>query len=164
MMGLPGAGKTTAAQIIEELTGAVRLSSDEARLMIWPQPTFSEGEHQELYEYLDEQTEQLLKAGRSVIYDANLNRLEHRQQKYDIAAQLNISVQLLVVRTPTVVAHQRAVLEADNQPTRVFGNLEEAVFNRLKQQIEWPDENEAYIELDGTKITPAYLKSKLNLA
>src|SRR5690606_3803030 len=109
LMGLPGAGKTTAAKIIEDLTGAVRLSSDEARLMIWPEPTFSEAEHAELYGYLDEQTEQLLKSGRSVIYDANLNRFIHRQQKYDIAALTNAEVVLIVVRTPAEVAYRRAV-------------------------------------------------------
>lgn len=152
MMGLPGAGKTTIARLIEEQTGATRLTSDEIRLQLWPEPTFTEAEHQELYDYIDNQTEELLSAGKSVVYDANLNRLVHRQQKYAIAQKTGAAVKLLVVRTPTELAHQRSVVEADGQPNRVFGNLDEAVFDRLKNEIEWPTADEPFVEIRGVEV------------
>lgn len=163
LMGLPGAGKTTTAKIIEELTGAVRLSSDEVRLKLWTRPTFSEAEHDKLYIYLDEQTRKLLLQGHDVIYDANLNRLIHRQQKYDIARLTDAKPVLVVVRTPTELAHKRAVLDGDGQENRVFGNLDEAVFNRLKGEIEWPLAEEKHVEIDGRDITPQYIATTLNL-
>jgi len=78
MLGYPGAGKTTTAHILSELTGAVRLSSDDFRFAMFPQPTFSNDEHATLYRTLDFVTEMLLANGVSVIYDANLNRYQHR--------------------------------------------------------------------------------------
>jgi predicted kinase len=162
MMGLPGAGKTTAAKVIESLTGAIRLSSDEQRLKLWPEPAFSEEEHQKLYDYLDKKTELLLKEGKSVIYDANLNRKIHRQQKYDIVQRTDARCVLCLIKTDEQLAYQRAVIEADGQETRVFGNLDAPVFNRLKDEIEWPH-GESYVELDGTKITPEYVTEILQL-
>lgn len=163
LMGLPGAGKTTIAKIIEQQTGAVRLSSDEQRLRLWPQPTFTEKEHTELYAYLNNETEQLLARGDSVIYDANLNRTVHRQEKYAIAEKLQIPTVLIVVHTAAKLAHQRAVVEGDGKENRVFGNLDEAVFNRLKSEIEWPDSGEQYVEINGTHVTPEYVTEVLGL-
>lgn len=66
MMGYPGAGKTTTAEVVEKLTGAVHLSSDKLRLQIAPQPTFSTQEHDELYAKLNQMTEDLLKKVRTL--------------------------------------------------------------------------------------------------
>src|SRR4051812_30668905 len=108
MLGYPGAGKTTTAAVLHELTGAVHLSSDEVRSERFPQPTFSEEEHEQLYKYLDEKTESLLEEGKDVIYDANLNRLEHRQDKYKIAQQAGAEAVLLWLQTPKDMAKERA--------------------------------------------------------
>ena len=163
LMGLPGAGKTTAAKVIEEQTSAIRLSSDEQRIALWPKPTFSEEEHTKLYAYLNEQTKQLLTAGKSVIYDANLNRKIHRQEKYEIAKKLAIPTVLIVVRTPTELARKRSVTDGEGKENRVFGNLEEQVFERLKTEIEWPENDEPFIEINGTRITQGQVSEALGL-
>lgn len=164
LMGLPGAGKTTVAKVIEKLTGAVRLSSDEARLMIWPEPEFSEAEHFQLYEYLDGQTLQLLQAGRSVIYDANLNRYEHRQEKYALAHQLGVDVVLCWVKTPEEIALERRMSEVSHHKLVPKSEDPHSMFKRIASIIEEPRENELYIALDGTKITKDYVAQKLKLA
>lgn len=163
MMGLPGAGKTTAAEIIEELTGAVRLSSDEARLMLWPEPEFNEEEHQALYEYLDEQTEKLLKSGKSVVYDANLNRYEHRQEKYQLAHELGIEVMLCWVQTPREVARNRRIEEMAHHHLVAPGETAAQMFDRVALLIEEPSENEPFTVLDGTKLNHEYIKNALEL-
>jgi predicted kinase len=162
-MGLPGAGKTTVAKAIEKLTGSVRLSSDEARFMIWPEPEFSEAEHQQLYEYLDDQTTMLLQAGRSVVYDANLNRYEHRQEKYQLAAELGVEVILCWVKTPSEVALDRRIHDTNHHHLVPKNEDPESMFKRVASVIEEPLANEKFVEFDGTKITPEYVAKKLNL-
>lgn len=162
-MGLPGAGKTTVAKIVEEITGAIRLSSDEARVMIWDSPEFTEGEHLQLYEYLDDQTTHLLKAGKSVIYDANLNRFEHRQEKYHLAQGLGVEVKLLWVKTPHEVAKNRRVEDAHHHHLVTKNEDPESMFERIASVIEEPQTDEPCIKLDGTKITHAYVREKLDI-
>ncbi len=162
MMGLPGAGKTTIAKIIEKLTGAVRLSSDEARVMLWSEPNFSEQEHQALYEYLDDQTKHLLQAGKSVIYDANLNRYEHRQEKYELANLLDVDVMLCWVKTPRELAKQRRIDDVTHHHLVTKHEDPAIMFERISHILEEPGANEPYVELEGTKITEDYIKRTLN--
>jgi hypothetical protein len=162
-MGLPGAGKTTVAKAIEEITGAIRLSSDEARLMIWPEPEFTEAEHFQLYEYLDDQTAQLLEAGRSVIYDANLNRLEHRQEKYTLAESVGAEVVLCWVKTPEEIALERRITETHHHKLVPKDEDAQSMFKRIASIIEEPTEAEPYVEFDGTKITKEYVTKQLKL-
>lgn len=162
LMGLPGAGKTTVAKIIEELVGAIRLTSDEARFMLWDKPEFSEEEHQELYDYLNEQTLRLLQKGKSVIYDANLNRFEHRQEKYELAEALDVPIRLIWVQADTELAKQRAT-----NPTRKHlwkkDETPEHMFDRVASAIEKPQESEEPTILNGSKITKSYVKQQLGL-
>lgn len=161
-MGLPGAGKTTAAKLLEDITGAVRLSSDEARLMLWDQPEFSESEHQELYDYLDDQTKHLLQSGRSVIYDANLNRYEHRKQKYELANQLHADTILCWVKTPRETARKRRIDDVEHHHLVTPNEDPATMFDRVANVIEDPQSNENYLELDGTKLTKQYINDRLD--
>lgn len=68
MLGYPGAGKTTTAKTIHELTGAVHLWADKIRNERYPHPTHSHKENIELYDYLNELTAELLATGQSVIF------------------------------------------------------------------------------------------------
>ena len=161
MLGYPGAGKTTAAEIISSLTGAVRLSSDAIRLQLFRQPNFSEAEHHALYDAIDNKTEKLLGAGISVIYDANLNRRIHRQEKYDICKRANATPILVWVQTPRAMAKQRATKQATHDPKRPYGNMTVQVFERLVSQIEQPDDDEPTLSLKGVNLTPRIVKQKL---
>ena len=163
MMGLPGAGKTTAAKIIESLTNSVRLSSDEERLKLFPNPQFTEAEHKILYSALDSLTTTLLQEGKSVIYDANLNRLQHRKEKYVLAKNLGATCRLILVQTKKDLAKHRRIEE--NLVKLVPKNeTTEEMFERIANIIELPNKDEPYTELDGTKITPDYTRQKLHLS
>lgn len=163
MMGLPGAGKTTVAKIIEKTTGAVRLSSDEARLMLWPDPDFSQEEHDALYEYLDDQTKHLLETGKSVIYDANLNRYMHREEKYRLAKECGAAVALLWIDTLKSTAKHRR-LEAIEHHALVPPNEDPgSMFERIADLIEAPREGEACVKLDGNDMTLESVKTALRI-
>lgn len=160
LMGLPGSGKTTLAKQLQTITGAARMSSDEHRLLIYPDPTFSQDEHDNLYEMIDHNVEHLLETGHDVIYDANLNRKVHRDEKYQLAQKTGARTILWWVQADTGLAKQRRVEE---QVKKLLPKDEtsEELFDRIAELIEEPDENEQYIAVDGTKITQDYVTQLL---
>jgi predicted kinase len=159
MLGYPGAGKTTTARAIHKLTGAVHLMSDEIRLQMFANPQFTPEEHQALYSHIDKTAEALLKAGKDVIYDANLNRHVHRQQKYEICRRTSSKPVLVWVRTQRELAKERATLQRVHDTLHPYNNLSVETFERLAREIEPPTQNEPYVEIDGTKVTEDYVKN-----
>jgi predicted kinase len=162
MLGYPGAGKTTAADIISELTGAEHLASDIVRLELFPFPKFTDDEHDTLYKTLDERTKALLLDDKNVIYDANLNRFQHRKEKYDICDETGALAVLIWIQTAKDIAKQRAahksrakLWHADETP--------HAMFDRLVDVFEEPGLDEPFIAMDGTKITSDYVREVLGL-
>jgi predicted kinase len=160
LMGLPGSGKTTLAKLIQKQTKSVRLSSDEYRLLIFPEPSFSQKEHDSLYGIIDHNVEHLLAAGHDVIYDANLNRRKHREEKYALAKKHGAKVILWWVKTPLKLAKYRRLTEQDSTLLPA-GETPENLFNRIVSVLEEPDPDEKHIEVDGTKITESYVKNLL---
>jgi predicted kinase len=163
MLGYPGAGKTTAAEAIARLTGAVHLSSDAFHVAVFPEQTFSKEEHTLRYRTLDYVTELLLRSGVSVIYDANMNRYIHRLEKYRICEKYGVKPKLIWVKAPEPTARVRATVEGEDDPKRPYGNLDETTFNRLVRNIQPPRGDEPCIEIDGTKITDDYVAAQLGL-
>jgi predicted kinase len=163
MFGYPGAGKTTAAEMVADITGAVHLCSDKFRLHMFPKPTFSEAEHAAVYGALDYMTELFLAKGLSVIYDANLNRYQHRHDKYLICQKTGSQALLLWVKTPPDLAKSRSTVLGTQDPAhRPFGNLSINTFNRLAHEIELPRPDEEVIELDGINLSTEILRQKLS--
>lgn len=160
LMGLPGAGKTTLGKMIQRQTRAIRLSSDEYRLLVFPEPTFSQKEHDNLYGLLDHNVEHLLEAGHSVIYDANLNRRHHRDEKYAIAKKHGAVVKLIWVRTDEDFARQRRI---DTQDDRLIpdGETSEKMFNRIAAIFEEPGTDEPYTMINGEFITDKSVENLL---
>jgi len=163
MLGYPGAGKTTAAKFIAELTGATLLSSDELRTELFQQPTFSQAEHRSLYEELNKHTEELLRAGIGVIYDANLNRFEHREEKYDICVRTGAKPVLIWVQTPSAMAKARAVHDS-RQHLVPPNETPEDMFDRIAKVIEPPKPSEHAITLDGSSLERETVKQALEHA
>ncbi len=162
MFGYPGAGKTTTAKMIQELTGAEHLSSDEIRLELFPQPTYTQAEHDAVYGELDKRTEALLKEGKSVIYDANLNRLVHRQEKYDMCQRTGARPLLLWIQTSRDLARERAVLRGHHHLVPADETFE-SMFNRVSGTLEEPGDNEPQHKLDGTKLSPELISQAIGL-
>lgn len=162
MMGYPGAGKTTTAKIIHELTGAEHVSSDLTRLKLFPQPSFSQNEHDQLYRHIDREIENLLSEGKDVIYDANLNRYRHRQEKYTICQRTNANPILIWVQTPKELAKSR-VLDPGRVHLVPHNESAHEMFDRISKIIEPPRPNEPHLTVDGTKVSPEYVSGILGL-
>ncbi len=161
MLGYPGAGKTTTAKVIHELTGAVHLWADQIRRERFEKPTYSHQENLQLYKYLNELTAELLRTGQSVIFDTNFNFYKDRQRLRQIAKKHSAKIRLLWIKTSKEIAKERATDNAHAQHTRVLGNMQLKDFERMTANLEPPHDNERYIDVDGTRVTREYISSLL---
>lgn len=161
LMGLPGAGKTTLGKLIEEITEATYLSSDEYRLMLFKKPCFSQEEHDMLYATLDHNVLHLLEAGHDVVYDANLNRLIHRQEKYELAKKYGANVKLFWVKTTDELAKKRRVSKQDDRLIPE-GETSERMFDRIASVFEPPEKDESYTPISGTDMTSQKVEDLLS--
>lgn len=165
MLGYPGAGKTTTAKIIHELSGAEHLWADHERRERFGEPTYAHEETLKLYGELNKVVEKLLQGGKSVIFDTNFNFYKDRKHLRSIAANNGAKSILVWVRAPKEIAKQRAVVDAHkHHHTRILGHMPESHFERIAEGLEPPHNDEPYIELDGTKIDTDYVRSKLTEA
>jgi predicted kinase len=151
MFGYPGAGKTTVANMVAKITGAVHLSSDLIRLELFPQPTYSQAEHDAVYTELNKRAQDLLQAGKSVIYDANLNRYSHRAEKYDMCERTSARPIVLWVQTSRELARNRAVMRGHHHLVPKDETFE-TMFDRVSSVIEEPRAEEPVRIVDGTHV------------
>ncbi len=163
MLGYPGAGKTTAATLLAQITGGVHLWADHERRAMFGQPTYTDAENKTLYDHMNEQAMVLLEQGKDVVFDTSFNHYSDRQNLRGIAEGVGATVELLWVTVDEATARTRATQNAHQQPTRALGDMSGEDFDRLRNKLEPPKPDEPCIELNGTTITEAYLRSRIGL-
>ncbi|HXE09932.1 MAG TPA: AAA family ATPase [Verrucomicrobiae bacterium] len=151
LIGYPGAGKTTAARILSEATGAVHLWSDVERHRMFGQPTHSLEESTKLYDELNRRTEELLAADKSVVFDTNFNFREDRRKLHDIAARHDADTLVLWIQVPEEVARERA-LSTGLKRNGYHVRMSPEQFDSIVTKLEPPAENEKTIKLDGLNL------------
>lgn len=162
-VGYPGAGKTTVAKLIQEISGAVHLWADLERHVMFTQPTHTKQESRELYDHLNNVAEELLGEGKSVIFDTNFNYFKDREHMRQIADRHNAEAVVIWLTTPEELAKRRATEESEGKETRIWGNMPAEAFERMRGQLEPPQPEEQAVLIDGTNINPAEVKQKLGL-
>ncbi len=159
-VGVPGSGKTTFARQLARKINGVTINSDAMRLSMWGSKEAVQRTHSSPRERangnrltfgaMDYAAAQILKAGHSVIYDANANNYAERNKMAHIAVE-NGGVGIVVrINTPHDVAIRRGLEreEAADQPRFVAEKAEDVV-KRFAQAIEEPDEREQVVIISG---------------
>lgn len=162
-VGYPGAGKTTIAKLIAERTGAVHLWADHIRQEMFAQPTHARSESKQLYDKLNQEADELVGSGKSVIFDTNFNFYDDRELMRTIAAKNGAEVLLIWVTTPLGLARRRAVQLSKNQPTRLFGNMPVSDFERMAGNLQPPQPQENAIMIDGSNLQPETVYQALGI-
>lgn len=155
MVGYPGSGKTTASKIIHQLTGAEHLWADHERMRMFEHPTHNHEENIKLYAMLNTRTRDLLRDGKSVIFDTNFNFYKDRKKLRIIAAKEGARTVVIWVQTPIDIARERATQLSHGQKTRVLGNMPIERFERIAKNLQEPLPAEQPIILDGRHIDAA---------
>jgi predicted kinase len=161
MVGIPGAGKTSAAKLLSAITGAEHIWADHERRKMHVKPTYSKEENDQLYIGLNDQTEKLLKQGGSVVYDTAFNHVSDRQKLRELATRYNAATIVVWVQTPKELAKERAQNTHLHAETRVLGNMTDEHFGNLSNKLEEPTDNETTLVLDGTQLTREYISDAL---
>lgn len=161
-IGYPGAGKTTVAKIISEITGAVHLWADAERHKLFKRPTHSEAESLQLYDRLNHQAAGLLAAGRSVVFDTNFNFYADRKKLREIAARSGAETVLIWVTLPKALAKSRSVGVADPRNGYAVGMTEEQ-FETITAKLQPPAKGEKVIKISGAKLDRRTVKQLLSL-
>lgn len=164
MLGYPGAGKTTAARIISDLTGAEHIWADHERNKMFGRPTHAEHESRELYNRLNRETERMLASGRSVIFDTSFNYVKDRDYMRNIAAKYRAELVILWVETPKELAKARALSHEHASNNHYHETMSPDQFARITGNLEAPRTHEQALILDGTQLSARYVGEKLGLA
>lgn len=160
MLGYPGAGKTTVAQLIAEETGAVHIWSDLERHRMFAEPTHAKTESRRLYDNLNRQTDKLLSEGRSVVFDTSFNHRHDRDLLREIALKHGAETVVIWLTTPVEVARQRAV-HAEVVRNGYDFSMTPEQFERIASHLETPGKDEKVIKIDGVKLDREALKELL---
>lgn len=161
-IGYPGAGKTTVAKLIAEKTGAIHIWADLERHKMFPRPTHSQTESDELYERLNQATSYLLSQGKSVVFDTNFNHFNDRQKLRDIADNNNAETVIIWVKTPIETAKNRAI-NSTSPRNKYNHNMSHEQFDKIVSKLEEPKKEEKVIEIDGAKLDQEELLKKLGI-
>lgn len=161
MLGYPGAGKTTVAKLIQEQTGAVHMWADHERNQRFTHPTHNHEENIALYDQLNAEARELLRQGKSVIYDTNFNFYKDRKKMRIMAAKEGVRTIIIWVTTPKDLAKKRATEDSEGQHTRVWGNMPVPRFDRIAGNLQPPEPGEQVIEIVGQGVTPEVITQVL---
>lgn len=149
MLGYPGSGKSYFARNLAKKIGAVRLNNDGMRSNIFENPTEDKNIHNYsvIYGAIDYAVHEILEAGYSVIYDANVNHAHERKKNAKIAASHNAEAIIVWVKTPVKEAIRRV---GGRQVTSDQFRLTEETVNKHITILEEPTNDEKYIVIDGS--------------
>jgi len=161
-IGAPGSGKTTTAQIIAETTGAVHIWADAERHKLFPHPSHSREESDLLYTKLNIEAEQLLAAGRSVVFDTNFNFYADRHKLDAIAKRHHADTLIIWMTTPTDIARTRSVGTHENRNGYTM-HMTNDQFDAIVAKLEPPREDEKTVQIDGSQLEQQKVVERLHL-
>lgn len=157
-IGFPGSGKTTFARRLAKEIGAVTYNSDALRLSMFGSldriEEIRQRDRSRLYEdvfgSMNYATAQALKAGHSVIYDAQMAKRVDRERLSKLAEQNGARFVLVWIKTDPAVAKQRGQNRENRSDSHQYSPEKmEMLVERFSKVNELPESDEDYVEVSG---------------
>ncbi len=149
MYGYPGSGKTYFARQLCEYLQAAHLSGDRIRHELFEKPRYDQQENNIIVHLMEYMAEEFLRAGVSVVFDANTNRLAQRRALRDIARKAHSQSLLIWLQ----IDIESAALRISRRDRRKADDkyaipLTKEAFNKEVKSMQNPN-NEDYMVVSG---------------
>jgi predicted kinase len=151
MVGLPASGKTTLAKQLAKTENAVVLSSDDLRVEMFGDVSHQE-DNNEIFEEMNERTNELLSKGQNVIYDAtNLNR---KRRKHLINHVIKANKKIVYYLNESL---ETVIYRNSSRKERIVPN---EVIKRMYKTLQIPVKNEGWDDVIFTGVENGYYLKK----
>lgn len=161
LYGFPGAGKTNFASHMTDVLDCAHVHGDRIRHELFEEPRYDEQEEEIIKQLMDYMTEEFLKAGISVIYDASMSRKSDRHIMRELARKKGAKTLLVWFQIDPDTAYGR-LRRRDRRKTedKYAIDYTESEFRHAASKMQHPMPTEDYVVVSG-KHTFASQKSSL---
>jgi predicted kinase len=152
MLGHPGSGKSYFTRQLAPQLGAVRFNGDHMRTAMFKDPRLAMREdNPKVFGAIEYAVAEVLRAGHSVVYDAQHNKRVDRKRLEELAAEFGAEPVIVWIKTPKEIALQRGINreEQPDQRRKTADEMRESI-DFFVAALEEPDATERVITLDGT--------------
>lgn len=150
LYGYPGAGKTYFARQLTDHLQAAHVHGDRIRGELFESPRYDKEENDAIDQLMGYMTSEFLRAGLSVVYDANAMRAAQRRKLRDMARAAHAQPVLIWfqidLETSFARASNRDRRRADD---KYAGPSDRATFERIAGGMQNPLTTEDYIVISG---------------
>lgn len=153
MVGIPGSGKSFFAEHFATTFNASLISFDKIRTNLFQTPTRSSTEQAVVRRIADYMTGELLKTGRTIIYDGATESRTDRMNIAKLAKDAGYETLLVWVQTESSAAKLRAT-----KPTRDKTNLTTDQFDSIIKRFTAPSASEKVVVISGKHTYATQLK------
>lgn len=148
--GFPGAGKTYFSRQLSESLGAAHVQADRIRSELFEQPRYDSQENEIVNHLTEYMAEEFLRAGVSVIYDANTSRLAQRRILRDMARKYKAQPVLVWLQIDQESSFTRAIKRDHRKIDDKYSKpIDRTTFDSLAGYMQNPGATEDYIVVSG---------------
>lgn len=160
MVGLPGTGKSSVVESLKKRLPCVVISTDNIRLQMRNQPTYTAAEMMLVYEVCYSIIELRLKKGQRVVFDASNYLAARREYLMKVGHRAGAPVAVCYVQAAQDIIRER--LYQRNSGNRRKGDLSDADWSVYKWMVEAQEPVVGeHLILDTTSTSPDVLGKKL---
>lgn len=150
LYGFPGSGKTFFARQLGDSLNVAHVHSDRIRSELFEEPRYDKRENEIVNHLSEYMAEEFLKAGMSVIYDANNFRLSERRKLRDMARRHKAYPVLIWPQIDIESSFERVAKRDRRKVDDKFAALmDRTTFDSVVGQMQNPNPTEDYIVISG---------------
>lgn len=150
LYGFPGSGKTYFSRQFCQGVHAAHLEEDKIRKELFENPKYTKQENLVVNRLMSYMAEEFLKAGLSVVYDANAMRTGQRRHLKELAKNNKAESVVLWLQVDADTAYIRNVKrDRRKSDDRYSAGYDVEGFKEVASMMQHPNENENYVVVSG---------------